>query len=149
VRKESRKNKLSTGSFNGKNMKGMKYGKEGRNRELPIGKNKVRKRKEADSWLRRTSSADRRLCCRFTTLDKFCEAFVQGTPDAKLVIDLMRGVLENIIKNFSVFTNPNGTRDKWLKIINWKGKRLIKAALGGVLPLTSGGVPEYSTSTSA
>jgi hypothetical protein len=40
-----------------------------------------------------------------TALDKYCEAFIQELPDAKLLIDLMGSLLENIVKRFSDFTN--------------------------------------------
>lgn len=51
--------------------------------------------------------AGRRLRHPLTTLDKCCEAFVQESPDAKPVIDLMGGALQNIIKHLSAFKKPN------------------------------------------
>jgi hypothetical protein len=64
-------------------MKGMKYVKAGRNRAANM-KEKTKEEEGGELLAEEDITlADRRLRYRITTLDKFCEAFVQGTPDAK------------------------------------------------------------------
>jgi hypothetical protein len=96
----------------------MKYREAERNREMQTRKEKTKK-EEGDGLLaeKNITLPDSRLRHLLATLDKCCEALVQESLDSKLLIGLMGGALENIIKHFSTFTKPNGTREKWLKII--------------------------------